>query len=187
MEAVSQALAAQPGADPWLQDMLAGENAITAAWKARGNGWASSVSEEGWQGFADGLVKARQHLTKAWKLHPHYPEAPTRMIQVVMGEDDSSGETVRLWFDRAVSGQLDYMPAYDQLVWALLPRWGGSLEEVYDFGVECLATKRFDTDVPLRYYNAVWQLANREGDIAIWRRPGVYSKMQQIFQSVYRK
>jgi tetratricopeptide (TPR) repeat protein len=170
----------QPGADPWLVELAAGELAIKRAWDARGTGFADSVTEEGWKTFAAQLAAAREHLTKAWRLHPEYPEAASRMITVVMGESESHGDTEGLWFDRAVAAQFDYLPAYTAFVNALLPQWGGSLEAMYAFGLECLNTKRFDTGVPEVFLNVIWQMSECEGVGDIWRAPGVYQNLRAL-------
>lgn len=57
----------------WLALKLQGAMEIEEAWKARGSGWANTVTPEGWKGFEDHLVKARAALTQAWKLHPQRP------------------------------------------------------------------------------------------------------------------
>lgn len=179
-----EAIAAQEGADPWIVNMVGGNYRRGQAWEARGSGWAYEVTEEGWKGFTENLAKAREHFTKAWELHPEYPEAPSYMIIVAMGGGAEPGETERLWFDRAVAAQLDYHVAYAQFLNSLLPRWGGSYEEMYDFGLECLATNRFDTIVPEQLYRAVWMIAEADCASEFWQEEGVYENLQTVFEGV---
>ena len=56
--------------DPWFWEMVQGQAGIFWAWSDRGGGWASSVSEEGWDGFDKRLKSARQHFHKALEIHP---------------------------------------------------------------------------------------------------------------------
>ena len=127
-----------PGADPYLVALVEGKYHTTRAWEARGSGWASTVTENGWQGFHGELDKARLALTTAHGMHPNLPYAAEEMIAVSMG---SRGQlSPREWFGRAVAAQFDYGNAYDSLLWALRPRWRGSHREMYEFGLECLRT-----------------------------------------------
>jgi len=184
MKAVAEAIRSQPNADPWLREMATGSAGIEAAWQARGGGWADTVTDEGWKTFARELRGAYGHLVEAWKLHPDYPEAPTELIRVAMGGEAGRGETPRLWFDRAVAGQFDYWPAYSALLMALLPRWGGSHDAMYQFGLECLATKRFDTVVPEVLFTAVWEMSEGDGATDIWTQADVYDNLRTLYEGI---
>jgi hypothetical protein len=175
-----EAVVGRAGADPWMEHVVAGWCETKLAWQERGGGWASSVTEEGWRGFALHLEKARQHLTAAYALHPQYPEAAALMIPVVMGSGGEEGETERTWFDRAVAAQLDYGPAYGALLWAWRPRWGGSLEQMHSFALECLDTGRFDTRVPEYYFDTVLNIVTEEEVSDFWQAPGVYANLCRL-------
>jgi hypothetical protein len=174
-------LTTQRGADPWIVAMLQGTMELNSAWNARGSGWASSVSSSGWAGFSEHLLKAHQYLTQAYTLHPEYPEAASLLISVTMGEPQG-GETPRLWFDRAVAAQFDWGDAYDRYRNAIMPRWEGSHEEMYQFGLDCLATKRFDTCVPENLLEVASQITRDDGDQEFWQQPGVWEHLQEMFE-----
>lgn len=141
---------------PWLVDTLLGEGEITDAWAARGNGWGSSVTAEGWKGFEEHLGKAREHLTRAWVANPDAPWAATSMITVTMAGHGVAGVDERVWFDRAIAAVFDHEQAYTNLLYAYGPRWGGSHELMLDFGKACADTKRYDAViVPSRLFKAV--------------------------------
>ena len=111
-EDVYQAIKLAKGIEPWILKVVEGDYWIAQAWKARGSGWAKTVTDEGWKGFYAGLTKARVSLTAAWKMHPDYPEAAAEMIRVMMGEIGRQKETPQDWFGRAIQAQADYLPAY---------------------------------------------------------------------------
>lgn len=138
---------------PWAKETFLGHTQKLAAWAQRGSGWASSVTSEGWQGFAAHLQKARTHLEAAYKLRPERPEAASIMISVSMGEGTDLLDQ-RKWFDKATAAQADYAPAYRSLLWALRPRWSGSHELMAQFGASSADTKRFDTWVPYHVFVA---------------------------------
>lgn len=179
--------AAQASAEksPYVVNMLVGEYHIAAAWQARGGSFASEVSEEGWKGFGEHIGLARDAFEKAWKAAPKRPEAPTAMITVAMASSQSPEREMRRWFDRAVEAQLDYRPAYSNLMNGLLPRWHGSHEQMYQFGVECMETNRFDTDVPYEFCDAVWRIMqDNQNPLGkqYARRPGLYDNLQKVCQ-----
>lgn len=137
----------------WVKFTLVGRAEIEWAWKLRGGGWASTVTDAGAQGFIKHIEDARKVLEKAWELRPDRPEAATLMITVSMGTG-SPIQVTRQWFDRAVAAQFDYAPAYVSMTYAYRPRWGGSREQMLEFGKACAATKRYDTTVPGVIYDA---------------------------------
>jgi len=182
-ERLYDALKASPDVHPYVTAVTGGRLHVDKAWEARGSGWASTVTEEGWQGFHDNLAVARQLLTDAWEAYPDYPEAPSKMLVLARAGEAGSGETGRLWFDRAVAAQMDYWPAYDAYVTLLLPRWQGSHEQIYDFGVECLATKRFDTIVPFQFFDCVQTISEDIGGYhALWSDPETWSRLETMFE-----
>jgi hypothetical protein len=188
MESIYTQLKEAPTVHPYVRDVLGGLVHMDEAWEARGSGWARTVTEEGWRGFAENLGQARSLLTAAWKAHPEYPEAPAHMIRVTMGGHGSPGDTERRWFDRAVSAQMDFMLAYDYLLRAMLPRWGGSPEAIYDFGVECLETQRFDTYVPFFFFRCVNTIAGDfAGDPVVWERPATRRRLEAMFEGYERE
>jgi hypothetical protein len=141
----------------WAKFTLRGAAERELAWVKRGSGWAQNVKNEGWKGFAEHLKSARDFLGKAARLRPDRPEAAATMIAVAMGESMDFTE-LRAWFDRSVSAQFDYAPAYTSMLWACRPRWIGSHELMLAFGKACAETKRYDTMVPSRLMTAAMQV-----------------------------
>ena len=140
----------------WLTLTLNGENEITQAWAARGSGYSDSVTDEGWKGFRAHLGTARSDFTAAWTLHPDWPVAPDLMITVALG--DSGLDEMRMWFDRTTKAQIDYEPAWKEMRWGLRPRWYGNEKAMLALGVAAINTGRFDTDVPRKYIDCVYDL-----------------------------
>ena len=133
--------------DPWYLHMMLGHSESSNAWLVRGHGFASEVKEDRWNDFYKHLRNASDHYECAWNLAPELPYAAAEMINVTNAAnapDDSPTD----WFLRAVSARFDYAPAYTMLDNARLSRWGGSVEQLLEFGDACLATERFDTLVP---------------------------------------
>ncbi|HEV7405574.1 MAG TPA: hypothetical protein VGO11_21695 [Chthoniobacteraceae bacterium] len=143
---------------PWVRETLVGQAEIVRAWQSRGSGFGNTVTEEGWKGFGEHLEKAHHHLVHAWQLRKDQPMAATMLITVAMGGGVPEKESERLWFERAVAAQCDYEPAYDALFYSLMPQWGGDDGEILAIGKSCLATKRYDTEVPTQFFTALHYL-----------------------------
>ena len=162
-----------PKADPWMVNMVGGAYHVDAAWARRGGGWARDVAEEGWRGFFNELSKARTCFKAAHEIEPNYPEPATGMITVAMGAGRQLGEDTRTWFDRAIAAQLDYWPALNAYRWSIYPRWGGSHWAMYNLGVECLQTGRYDTTLPYFFIETIESI-EADGNDRVWEMPGLY-------------
>ncbi|MEZ6191386.1 MAG: hypothetical protein R3C45_08870 [Phycisphaerales bacterium] len=164
--------------NPWLVGMICGMHQREVAWNWRGNSYAPKVTEAGWRGFKEHLDIAYPHLVKAWQLHPEFPDAAAELIVVSMGL--RNGEE-RVWFDRAVDARFDHLTAYRNYRWSIRPRWRGSSQKMYQFGVECLETGRFDTDVPSMFFHTMMDIYKEEDDLNFWHTPGVYENFLKYF------
>lgn len=174
-------LNAAPSADSWFVRLTQAIWHIKRGWELRGGGYAADVTTEGWSGFDAHLKKARVLLLQCWGEHSDCPDAAAQLIAVTMGIGGIAGEEPRFWFDEAVGAQFDCRDAYDRLRWALRPRWGGSHAEMLAFGRECLATERFDTDVPWQFHVALRDIGSELNDRRqVYRLKGVYDDYQRL-------
>ncbi len=181
-------LAAQPGADQWTVDTLRGIYEIRRAWEARGTGYAHTVSDDGWNGFETHLRQAYVHLSAAYAAIPARPEPAAYLVQVAMGGGTPPEEDIELWFERAVKAEFDYMPAYNKLGWALRPRWGGSVDEMREFGTRCAETKRYDTQVPLVFIQTLIDVADETGDPdGVLAQAGAYARAKSILDEYIKQ
>ncbi len=170
-----------PGIDPWFLDVAEGRWHIRQAWDARGSGFASTVSEEGWAGFRKHLAEARTHLKRAWETHADDPTPASMMITLAMAGHAGPGETLRMWFDRAVAVQLDHRPSYNRIQHGMLPRWGGSIQALLDFGFECYRTGRYDTGIPFQLYRTMRYIEVEDPDHTYWQDPTIAAALQDLF------
>lgn len=172
----------------WARQTIVGRSEITLAWIFRGSGWGSTVTEDGWKGFSEHLEKARTALVEAWEANPKVPFAAEAMITVVMGGNGENGETVRLWFDRAIAAQCDYNPAYKSILWAYRPRWCGGHELMLAFGKACAATSRYDLDVPTAFTRACNDIVKEIGDWReFYRRPDIAKTLMEVSEGFIRE
>ncbi len=166
--AMSDVVLANPDVEPWLKHLIEGKDYVEKAWEARGGGYASTVTNSQWQRFNSYLEDAHSTLEQAYTENPDHPSAAASLITVEMGRNHDDFEELRHWFDCAVNAQVDYVPAYTNLLWGMRPRWGGSHDQIVKFGEACLDTHRFDTASP-------WWLIQAHRDCASeWDLPHYY-------------
>src|SRR5262249_5278135 len=163
--ALLQQIARNDRVDPWIEHLLVAGYLYRQGWQGRGDGFANTVTDEGWGIFHSCLGQARAHLITAWGMHPEFPEAAVEMIMAYRAVGGLDEESPRFWFDQAVAAQIDAPRAHAQLLWASRPRWGGSHEEMLKLGLECLNTRRFDTVVPEVLHDAVMDISSENGDL----------------------
>ncbi len=180
MEAVEPVIEAS-NLPEWAKLTITGSMEITKGWNERGRGYANTVTPEGWKGFARHLTGAEKKLRKAWELAPEYPYAAERMIPVVMGGHGQRGDTEFMWLERATRAHFDYMPAYRSTSWALRPRWGGSHQKMLALADACADTRRYDTYVPIYYFDTLDQIYSETKDWqTLYRNPAVAARVLEV-------
>ncbi|NOY76196.1 MAG: hypothetical protein GXP32_10480 [Kiritimatiellaeota bacterium] len=172
---------------PWMTAMFDGYFLHKRAWKARGGGWAGSVSKDGWKNFKKYGTAAGELFRKAWVIHPEYPEAPAKLISTAMAGHTRPGEDEEFWFNQSVKAQMDYHTAYSNYFWALRPRWGGSHAAMLNLGIRAYNTKRFDTNVPRYLLHALLNIADESRLLEkrkIFRGPGIKHMIDEIYTNM---
>jgi hypothetical protein len=172
-----------PAFSPWLKEMLRGALQNRIAWNYRGEGYANTVSPENAQKFEEYQVKARAHYLKAWELRPDRAASASTMIEIVKCGNGRPEDTVREWFDHAIAAEPHYYPAYYGYLWALRPRWGGSLGQMKAFYCACALTGCLDSTMTNTLHRTLDYLEEDASDISTLLS---HSPMQQTVLHVYR-
>ena len=136
--------------DEWLKLLWRIKVERNAAWKARGGGFANTVTEAGWKGYGNHGDACRAAYKRAMELRP-YPEAAYLFAALGPFGDEM--------FVSATAVQADFPNFYDLYLWYnCYPRWGGSLAKMKAFAERCYETKRHDTMIPLFYAEALLRM-----------------------------
>lgn len=143
--------------------MLEGAFELRKAWLERGHDWASGVKPEGWVGFEQHMKQAAGKFRAAWEMRPQYPQPATNMLDISIVARRAVEEESAEWFNRALTAQFDYLPAYRAWLNGLLPRWSGSHEKMLDFGIMCARTHRYDTQVPYFFFKILGDVLDDSG------------------------
>ncbi|MEI9999900.1 MAG: hypothetical protein WDO13_12470 [Verrucomicrobiota bacterium] len=142
---------------------------VDYAWLARGSGTSDTVTTEGWRLMADRLASANQILTGLYAKDPNNPLVPRAMMGVVLGQEQPRDQ-MELWFQRGVKLNADPFRLYMAKRYYLLPRWYGSDEIVWQYGLECAATNDWAGKIPLVLIEAIDDAGSRD--------PGVYTSAE---------
>ncbi len=104
------------------------------AWDKRGNGWASEVSPEAWDGFHADLTTALKYFREAAALDPHDPQLYAGMIAAGMGASEST-DVIKGYFEKGIAIDSTYPPLFSAMTNCLLPRWQGKKGDLEQFAV----------------------------------------------------
>lgn len=130
--------------DPALLSLIRGRLHITLAIRRN----EPPAFQEPELAFRKHLQAAREDLLAARQLEPTWPEPSTEMIAVAGYRVDE--ESPQTWFERALACQWDYVQSYQNIVYAFESREGGGEEQRIELAKACIATERYDTEVPLK-------------------------------------
>jgi len=168
--------------DAWIREMIKATYYHELWFKRQKGHIYDFAGEIGQKSAPEILEVARVHYRQAHKLRPDLPEAATRMIVAVTewGSDDVE----RMWFDRAVAAQFDFTLAYQYYISSFGPQYGGDAEAFYKFGLECAATRRYDTDVPAMLLEVVDSLDRTDPDRSVWEREGTYKLCKEVLDGM---
>jgi WD40 repeat protein len=122
--------------EEWRKEFPESQTAVVAlaewwtnyAWDARGGGWAPTVTEEGWEKFAERLDVARRTLYSVDGKDVRCPEWYAALLTVALGEGWPH-EAYDKVFNEAVQRWPDYYSFYFRKAHYLLPRWYGGQGE----------------------------------------------------------
>jgi Domain of unknown function (DUF4034) len=112
-----------------------GDCYVTWAWKARGSGYANTVTDEGWRLMKERLGKARGYLEEAEKLSVKDPEVYNALLRVALGQGWGKDEMNEV-FQKGIELEPNYQQLYESKAYFLLPRWYGKPGEWEAFAEE---------------------------------------------------
>jgi hypothetical protein len=161
---------------------------IARAWGERGGGFASSVKESGWAGFAEHLAQAEHFLTNAWQLNPNNPQTALLMMRVELGQARGRPR-MEQWFRRAMALDTNYFDAAAFMAFYLEPRYYGSDEEALKFARTCVTSPAWGGRVPLVLQNthhslaAYYKVAEAP---SYWQRPEVWRDVSASYEKFFK-
>jgi hypothetical protein len=135
------------------------------AWRARGSGYASQVTEEGWALFRERNEVAWKTLTAGKKQSAHLPAWYSYAIYLA-NDQQRDGDEIRALFDEGIARHPGYHQIYFAYLVLLTPKWGGSPGATDTFIREQASGESADAEV--LYARLYWyadQVDHESGDI----------------------
>ena len=126
------------------------------AYRARGTGWGSQVTQQGWKLFTQRAQTARTALRSAYQLMPTEPEAGYEMMFVSL----ELGHPTRIlkWFKRTMKADPDNYMACDYMLWAIHRRWYGSAADMREFAKWCIQYGHWRSRIPFNALLAMYTI-----------------------------
>jgi hypothetical protein len=151
------------------------------AWKARGNGYANTVTQRGFNLFEERLAKARLILNEAIQGgRPRCPSWYARMQTVALGQGWDRAEYDHL-FDAAVAQEPLYRAFYTSKAYFLMPKWHGEEGDWEAFAKEA-CDKLGAEDGDEMYYYITYQQGESYDAKPFLARPGFsWERMKRGF------
>ena len=174
---------AQNDAWPTMQGRLE----IEQAWANRGGDYAYKVTDEGWKGFEEHLVRAGEYLLDAWSKNPSNAETAYLMMKVELGQGRGLPQMEK-WFHRAMKLNTNYYDAAKLMSFYLEPRWYGSDAQAIHFGRACVGSDEWGGSVPLVLANLHRSLAKYHHGTntqSYWIQPHVWQDMKSSWDRFF--
>lgn len=127
------------------------------AWRARGDGYAGTVNEEGWKLFAGRLDSALEVMIRGRKLPTPCPHWYAVMQEIAMGQgwDRESYENL---FEEAIGCEPLYIHLYSNKAQYLMPRWYGEEGDWEKFADET-ANRVGGKEGSMLYSHIAWRVS----------------------------
>ena len=157
---------------------------IDYAWNARGDGYASSVTPEGWKLFHERLEKAEKILNETKSYSAEIPTWYVEMIDVqsALGRSEEDRDKT---FLEGTKRYKTFYPTYFTMLHYLSPKWGGSWETV-DNLIKWSVDNTKEIDGNSMYARLYWAASGelREGESLFKNTRVSWPKMRNGFEDL---
>jgi hypothetical protein len=147
------------------------------AWKARGRGFANTVTPDGWKNMEERLEKAGQILVSIEPDSVDDPEYFRLWLTVALGQGWRPSQMNR-YFEAGIAAGKNYYPLYSSKGYFLLPKWHGGEDDLEVFAAS--AADSFPGDQgDLLYANLMQMKAEDFGEKFFQNSTADYERMKK--------
>lgn len=114
--------------------LMRGQYYYKTGWNLRGTDVGSKIPPEIYAMFEENEALAAADLRKSIELNPHIPWSYSALLRAVSGH--SSDSDVEDVFELGIKAYPQYYALYQERLYMLAPKWGGSLEDMYAFAAQ---------------------------------------------------
>jgi tetratricopeptide (TPR) repeat protein len=152
------------GLDHWLEKdprsglayLMRAQYYREAAWRARGSELPWMVPEALMQRFQEDLVRSAADVVESIRLEPKIPWSRYELLAVATAAGNSPD--AERAFQAGIKAFPDYYPLYKERLRVLSPKWGGSIDAMYDFVARYAANTPQTSPLRLLYLDLYVQL-----------------------------
>lgn len=156
---------------------------IEYAWDARGSGWSATVTDEGRKLFKERLFSARDYLEKAHALNDTDALVPANLITVAMALGSGRNE-IEKQFSLAIKADNTEFEAYYKKLVYLMPKWGGSEKEMFEFARKSTANAPANTLISRLVAKAHWEKHNYSENKDYFKDPLVWDEAKAAYLKI---
>ncbi|MEO9593953.1 hypothetical protein [Rhodopirellula bahusiensis] len=125
------------GVPDFVLHAVAHEIISKVAWDYRGNQFVSKTNESDFDVYLELAAIANTHAVEAYVQRPELAKLATEALSM-QKQLSKTPLSTHHWFRLALSGHLDYDPAFGAYSISLMPRWGGSESLQKKMTMKCL-------------------------------------------------
>jgi hypothetical protein len=137
------------------------DNRVSAAWRARGSGYAGTVRQSEWKTFEEQMQKAKRALAETDKIKDQFDPHVFHM-RILIG---TAMNAERKEMDAVVTEAIDKCPGYDKvyrtMAYYLLPKWHGEFGDVRKFADDIHSRLPHPLN-DIMYARIAWEAAGSE-------------------------
>lgn len=130
-----------------------------SAWNVRGSGYAGSVSKESWELYTERLQRSEEILLNAPQSLKDTPLWHNLLLAISLDTDQIRSDPQSV-FMQAVKAWPQYYDFYEVMLTRLVPKWGGSWEQVDSF-IDRWSTRQVATEGNSLYARLYISLLNQ--------------------------
>lgn len=175
--------------DEAISWLLKGQAYTQLAWLYRGGGYADTITTEGAKGFEANLTVAEKALNRAWELDPKDARIAVQMISVELGQGQGR-DRMELWFNRAMKNDPNDYDACAAKLNYIQPKWYGSVDDMLEFGRQCVQNTNWGGTVPLVLVDAHYDIANEHTNetdqMNYYQQPDVWSDISSAYEQYFQ-
>jgi hypothetical protein len=157
---------------------------LSYAWDARGDDWASTVTDDGWTKFRARVAAARRVLESSAKVGKASPVWFELMQNVALAQSWPE-EQYGAMFDEAVRREPTFYPFYFNAAQYFLPRWHGNADDVRRF-VDAAVARTKASEGQTLYARIYWSLLFAYEDRTFAPGAADWRRMRTGFEDILR-
>ena len=151
MNDVHETVAANTDLPPWLRAMIRADYERKVGLFYRGGGMPDTVSKEHWGYFETRVKQAAEFYKEAFEINPWSSESSEGLLALANYgylENVDGKEPGDYWFEQTMRAAPHNYSACCEMLFNLLPQWGGSIEEMIAFTKEQAFKGQNDSMLP---------------------------------------